>query len=282
VHVGNVVVDVVLYVPALPAPGGDVLARANAITVGGGFNVLVAAIRQGLPAVYAGTHGTGPFGDRCRTALTDAGITMLQPQDPDRDTGFTVALVDDTGERTFATAPGAEADLDPSNIVTLPDDIVYVSGYSLVHNGSAFLPWLSTVEGTVIVDPGPLVTSIAADVLAAVLARADWVSCNEREATAIPTRPGMIVRTGEHGCLLFAESATPTRIRPFPVQPVDTNGAGDAHVGAFAAALAAGLPATAAALRANAAAAIAVTRHGPATAPTSAEVDQLLAGHVDS
>ena len=62
----------------------------------------------------------------------------------------------------------------------------------------------------------------------------------------------------------------------FAVTAVDTNGAGDAHVGAFIAGLAAGLTPSAAALRANAAAALAVTRRGPTTAPGQVEVDLLL------
>jgi hypothetical protein len=44
----------------------------------------------------------------------------------------------------------------------------------------------------------------------------------------------------------------------------------------FIAALAAGLPPAAAARRANAAAALAVTRNGPATAPDRAELDEFL------
>ena len=63
----------------------------------------------------------------------------------------------------------------------------------------------------------------------------------------------------------------------FKVEAVDSNGAGDAHAGVLVAGLAAGLEPLMAARRANAAAAIAVTRRGPATAPGSAEVDALLA-----
>ncbi|WP_431280453.1 PfkB family carbohydrate kinase [Leifsonia poae] len=63
----------------------------------------------------------------------------------------------------------------------------------------------------------------------------------------------------------------------FSVDAVDTNGAGDAHGGVLAAALSRGAGMLDAARRANAAAAIAVTRSGPATAPTSAEIDALLA-----
>src|SRR5580698_214565 len=44
-HLGNVVVDVVLDVPALPEPGGDVLATRSQTAAGGGFNVMAAAAR---------------------------------------------------------------------------------------------------------------------------------------------------------------------------------------------------------------------------------------------
>jgi sugar/nucleoside kinase (ribokinase family) len=283
VHVGNVLVDVVMYVPELPPRGGDVLATGSAVAPGGGLNVLVAALRQGLRCAYAGMHGTGPFGDLCRAALT--GVDVVQPALPDVDTGFTVALVDAAGERTFATSPGAEACLDASRLASVaagPSDIVYVSGYGLAYpvNGPAIAGWLSTVDATVIVDPGPLVADIPADVLSAVLARADWLSCNEREARLLPAvtaRTGVVVRRGARGCELTTGGTTVT-VPPFPVVAVDTNGAGDAHVGVFAAGLADGLDPAVAALRANAAAALVVTRKGPATAPTAKEVDALLAG----
>jgi sugar/nucleoside kinase (ribokinase family) len=61
------------------------------------------------------------------------------------------------------------------------------------------------------------------------------------------------------------------------VTAVDSTGAGDAHAGVFLAALAGGLAPLDAAARANAAAAFAVTRDGPATAPTRAELDAWLA-----
>ena len=61
---------------------------------------------------------------------------------------------------------------------------------------------------------------------------------------------------------------------------VDTTGAGDAHSGVFLAGLAGGLPPGAAARRANAAAALAVTRPGPAVSPSRAELDAFLAADV--
>ncbi|MER6926590.1 PfkB family carbohydrate kinase, partial [Streptomyces spiralis] len=59
--------------------------------------------------------------------------------------------------------------------------------------------------------------------------------------------------------------------------PVDTNGAGDAHTGVLMACIARGTKLLDATRRANVAAAIAVTRQGPATAPTADEVDAAMA-----
>jgi sugar/nucleoside kinase (ribokinase family) len=295
VHVGNVIVDVVMYVPSLPEPGGDVLARESHLTAGGAMNAMVAARRQGLPTVYGGLHGTGPFGDLCRARLAAADIVMAQPVLPDVDTGFTVALVDASGERTFATSAGAEARLDGSHLAALDvraDDVVCVSGYGLAYpsNGPALADWLSTLDSdvTVVVDPGPLVADIPEPIRSVALARADWWSCNEREALTmtgagsvetaarqIAAHTATVVRLGNRGCLVAADGSV-TAVPGFPVHVVDTNGAGDAHVGAFVAALAAGLPPISAARRANAAAALAVTHRGPATAPTSAETAAAL------
>ncbi|GAA3438923.1 PfkB family carbohydrate kinase [Kutzneria kofuensis] len=294
VHVGQVIVDIVMYVPHLPERGGDVLASSGGTEVGGGFNVLAAAVRQGLTAAYGGMHGTGPLGDLARKRLAQEQIDVLQPKVSTMDTGFTVALVDAEGERTFATTFGAEGRLranDLARIRLFPDDIVYVSGYGLALpvNGPAVSSWLSTVESgvMVVVDPGPLAAEIPEAVLKPVLDRADWISCNEREAGLLTgeddplkaaealRRRNAIVRVGAGGCVLATADEVIT-VPGFPVEVVDTNGAGDAHTGAFMAALAAGLPPAKAARRANAAAAIAVTRRGPASAPTIEEVHKLL------
>jgi len=310
-HLGDVVIDVVLDIPALPERGGDVLASRTELTPGGGFNVLAAAARLGLRASYAGLHGTGPLADLARAGLAAEGIEVLQPPKPGQDTGFVVSMVDAAGERTFVTSPGVEATLtgaDLARVVAGPADAVYLSGYSLVYsaNRDALLGWLARLDGGTVVffDPGPLLRSISPDALATVLQRADWVTLNSREAALLAgqqdaagagaaaalrtlterpswtARPGqgVLVRTGAKGCML-AHFETPLRVVPgFPVAVVDSNGAGDTHTGAFIAALAAGEDAAAAARLANAAAALSVTRHGPATAPTTAELGRFLSG----
>ena len=302
VSVGNMIVDVTLRIPALPERGGDVLARDTGSTPGGAFNTLVAAVRQGLASAYGGGHGTGPLGDRVRSALGVEGIEVLLDASTKADTGYDIALIDDEGERTFVTVFGAEASLSSPDLASIRlggndangHDLVHVSGYGLLEstNAGVLAPWIAALAPghTVLVDPGPLGSDIPASVLATVALRADWFSCNLREAlllsgaadardAAIALRKtwrAVIIRLGPEGCLVAVDDDDVVHGPGFAVEAIDTNGAGDAHTGAFLAGLAAGEAPTAAALRGNACAALAVTRRGPATAPTAVEVQQLL------
>ena len=312
VFAGEAIVDLLMWVPALPDRGGDMLAESSSVQVGGGFNVMAAAARQGLPVVYAGGHGTGPWGDKVRAALAAEDITVLRPPDPDADTGFDVALVEAGGERTFVTSLGAETLREPGvwdPVRVRAGDAVYVSGYGLAGPGSGAVlgAWAAGLPAEVLlfVDPGPLVADIPDAILGPVLSRCDWWSCNQREAALLTEasdpaeaaqslagrtgRAGVIVRAGQSGCVLAlrpdpatarpgAASALSLSLIPAPaVVAVDTTGAGDAHAGVFLAGLAAALPPAAAASRANAAAALVVTRPGPAVAPSRAELDAFLA-----
>ena len=48
VFAGEAIIDLLMWVPALPERGGDMLADAAAIEVGGGFNIMAAALPSGL------------------------------------------------------------------------------------------------------------------------------------------------------------------------------------------------------------------------------------------
>jgi len=349
VFAGEALVDVVMRVPGLPPRGGDILATSSQVAVGGGFNVMAAAARQGLPVLYAGGHGTGPWGDLVRAALAAEDIGLLRPPDQSRDTGFDVALVESDAERTFVTHLGAESISEPGSwdaVPAGPGDAVYVSGYGLVAPGSGAMlgAWAAALPPgpLLFLDPGPLADQIPGSVLDPVLARCDWLSCNAREGALLSgaaateqaarrllartASASVIVRSGPDGCFLAVRLATLSSSRPsppsgpldprsgppdsfsgrpdpssgpsgsFPAPPdpssgpptvphipapvvaaVDTTGAGDAHSGVFLAALADGLSPVDAARRANAAAALAVTRPGPATSPARAELDAWLA-----
>ena len=298
-HLGNVVVDVVLDVPALPEPGGDVLATRAETAAGGGFNVMAAAARLGLAVAYGGVIGSGPFAALARAACAAEGIEVLQPAKPGLDTGFVVSIVDATGERTFLTSRGAEATLTAAGLDLVhpgPGDAVYLSGYGLAHpgNAAALLGWLGRLgeDHLVVFDPGPLAGTLPGDVLAPVLARADWVTCNARESAlltglAVPRealralterlpRAGVLVRVGPDGCLLGRRGVEGSTCRGSVSWPWTRTGPGTRTPGRSWRLSSAGAEVVQAVRRANAAAALSVTRRGPATGPASAELDRFL------
>lgn len=299
---GEVVVDLVLEVETLPRRGGDVIARAFAATPGGALNVMTAARRQGVPVTYAGLVGTGPMATLAGAALAAEGIDVPLPQRADSDTATVLALVEGDGERTFITTLGAEADLtdeDLAAVTVRDDDVVYVSGYGLAYpvNGPVLSRWVPGLPPgvTVVLDPGPLVGQIPAAVLEPVLDRTGWVTCTGEEAVAItggPASPaelavalrrrvqvGAVVRQGRLGATVCAYDHDPCHVDAFDVTPVDRNGAGDAHTGTLIAVIASShndFDELLAVRRANAAAALAITRRGPATSPVTAEIDSFL------
>ncbi|MDF3199717.1 PfkB family carbohydrate kinase [Pseudomonas sp. 1912-s] len=298
-HSGQVIVDLVMSLDTLPATGGDVLANSASFEAGGGFNVMAAARRNGLPVVYLGRHGTGRFGDLARAAMQAEGIEMALAASDDKDTGLCVSLTEATTERTFISHIGAEGDLlaqDLANAVPHADDYVYVSGYSLLLEGKAhaLLDWLLALprQITVVFDPGPLVKAPDSALMVALLPRIDIWTSNGPEALAftgagdlagallklnehLPADTLLVVRDGPNGCWV-SRNGKAEHVPGFKVKAVDSNGAGDAHAGVFVAGLANGLAPAVAARRANAAAALAVTRWGPATSPGTVEVDALL------
>ncbi|HWK47613.1 MAG TPA: PfkB family carbohydrate kinase [Stellaceae bacterium] len=300
-HMGGVVVDLVLEIERLPEAGDEVVSKRTLLRTGGGMNILSAAQRCGLASAYGGRHGTGMFGDAARRSLTAAGISILQPATERGDTGTCIVLVTPDGERTFISHVGVEGSLDPETLDTIvpqPGDWIYVSGYTLGYpdSGPALARWLARLPGepSIIFDPGPLGTEMPSARLDQVFDRCTWLSCNGREAALLTgmTDPvlaastlatrlrraegGAVVRTGRKGCVLATADGGLSDVPGFVVDAIDTNGAGDTHVGAFIAALARGARPFDAAVFANAAAALAVTRRGPDRAPTREEVQHLV------
>jgi sugar/nucleoside kinase (ribokinase family) len=307
IHTGQALVDVVVEVPDLPVRGQNVMSTSATDYAGGSVTVLVAAARFGAACVHAGAHGTGPHGDLIRAALEAEGIGVSAPPVPDRDTGICVVMVEPSAERTFVTTLGAERDISVESLATSDPragDLVCVTGFSLAlaSTRDPLLAWLPTLDPDVVVvlDPGAAFASLPEDVREAMLEVTDVWSSNAEEAEDLlreigrPAPDGLaalttaiapllrgdaiaIVRDGPEGCAVHVAGAT-TYVPGYPQKPLDTNGAGDTHTGALLAEVAAGTPWVEGCRRANAAAAIKVTRRGPESAPTAAEVDDFLAG----
>lgn len=146
--------------------------------------------------------------------------------------------------------------------------------------------------GAVLFDVSPMVGTASMESLEMVGALDPIWSLNEREAGILAARLGLdapdgdraataealarrlgpvLVRAGASGSW-FASDDGLIRTPSVPVKPVDTNGAGDAHSGVLAAALARGVALPTALRWANVAGALSTTRRGPATCPTEKEI----------
>lgn len=301
VHAGSAVIDHIYLIDRLPVPGTEKIARRHWRTVGGGFNMMAAARRAGMKVAFAGRHGTGPNGDMLRDALRAEGIDVLAAPAPDTDTGDCVVLVTDDAERTFVSSPGAEGvhtDDELASIALDAGDWIFVSGYTLSYGDSrdALARWIEALPAGIpfVFDPTPAVAEIPRALLERVLARTTWLSCNLAEAAAIagvgapgemlarpvlalcPKAEGLVVRSGPAGARLCLPGGENLLVPGFQVTAVDTNGAGDTHIGAFVTALARGDNPAEAVRYANAAAAISVTRAGGAAGPGDEEIRAFL------
>jgi sugar/nucleoside kinase (ribokinase family) len=293
----TVMIDIVMELEALPRRGGDALSSQYLVTPGGGFNSMSAVTRHGMNAVYVGRLGCGPFSDLACNELTKESIFVPVAANEESDIGFCLVMVDESGERTFITAPGAEGTLRASDLTGIDvnsGDYVFLSGYNFVYPalGAVIEPWVASLAGDVVValDPGPRVLDIEPEILSRVLARVDWLLCSADEAVqlsgkesidesasallALTGRRGVVVRDGARGCVVAEKGSALVHSQGFSVEVRDTNGAGDIHDGVFLSEMARGTEVEEAAQRANAAAAISIGVLGPATCPARDEVSR--------
>ncbi len=299
IHTAQALVDAVMEVPALPTRGGNVMATSYHRYAGGAVTILLAAARSGAHCVHAGAIGTGPNGDLVRAALAAEGIEVASP--PVRGPRHRACASCSSSRRPSGRSSPPRGPSGTSRVESLaasapvPGDLVCVSGYSLVgRTRDPLLAWLGTLpDGVcVVLDPGAVIAELDPPTRDAVLARTSVWTGNAEEAAAIAGVTGIeqsaevlatllgpdavtIVRDGPRGCAV-REAGRTAYLPGHPQRPVDTNGAGDTHTGVLLAERAAGASWTDAARRANAAGAIKVTRRGPDTAPTRAEIDEFL------
>jgi sugar/nucleoside kinase (ribokinase family) len=296
----TVLIDVVLKISALPQRAGDVLASENLVTTGGGFNAMSAAARHHMSVVYAGRLGAGPFSALAATTLEHEHIAAPIARNEDLDTGICVVLLEPDGERSFVTSRGAEATLRASDLDALDvraGDYVLVSGYNVMYPELAalVLAWVArlALDVTVVFDPATRMVDIPPSNVDAMVERANWLLCNASEAMMLTGRDDVaeaasslaarndtldvLVRSGAKGCVVALNHRDAVVVPGFATTVVDTNGAGDVHNGVFVAELASGHEPLAAARWANAAAAMAISRFGPATGPRRDEVERWTA-----
>lgn len=278
---GSANLDFVVRAPHIPAPGETVLGRDFQTFPGGkGANQAVACARAGgVPTAMLLALGQDAFATPLLDSLTQAGVQLHTVHAPDTPTGTAFICVSDDGENAITVAPGANHALLPQHLPSLqgvshllmqletplPTVLAYAraakaQGVQVVLNaapapapGTALVPELLALLDVLIVNQGELAALTSA-------------SASLPEQLAQLRVPCVVVTLGGAGCMARTTepgAAAQTMTQPiYPVQVVDTTGAGDTFCGVLVAALSQSNSLSAALQRASAAAALACTQLG--------------------
>jgi ribokinase len=285
VVVGSCNIDLTFRMKRLPQPGETHPGIGFQLGYGGkGANQAVMAARLGARVTMIGRVGADAFGEgmlaNFRAERIDASHVR---QDPKQPTGSAAILVDDRGQNSIVVVPGANGavtvrDLQESAAVIQSADALLCQLEVPAAVTNAALKLARTAGVRTILNPAP-----AAELPDDLLQQVDVCIPNESElahlcaAIVAPTdiadlalmaasllRRGVqtvIVTLGERGAL-FVDAGGSEQLPAPVVQPVDSSGAGDAFIGAFAVARCKGDSIRDAIMRANSAAAGTVTRLG--------------------
>src|SRR5574341_924248 len=242
--IGSANMDFTVAVPRLPAKGETVTGGSFYVSHGGkGANQAVAARRLGGDVRFVGCVGQDPQGDQVVDQLAAEGIPTDGVIRTEAATGVALITVDGEGRNQIAVASGA-------NLELLPD---------LAKMHASLMPWAKVLL---------LQLGIA-------VAAPDSASQAAQHLLARGVRR-VIVTLGARG-VLYCDGKSALHFPAFPVDAVDTTGAGDAFNAALAIGLAAGGAWEEALPLANAAAALTCTRRGAQTSfPRRADVEAFM------
>jgi ribokinase len=293
VVVGSMNVDQITYCSRLPEDGETLVAHRYAQGFGGkGANQAVMAARLGARVAMVGCLGDDDLGDATIANFATTGVDVSGVvRVPGVSSGVAPIWVDESGTNRILIVPGANAALTAEQVEealgSLTADVVVAQLETPQAATAAAFAWARRVSALTVLNPAP-----AAPVEAAVLNRVDWLVANESEFTLLwraPPHPdavaaaaeawscGVAVTLGAAGAMFARAGHASAAVAAPAVEAVDTTGAGDAFVGAFAVALAARWAPADAVRLGCAAGALSAQRPGTQTSfPTVAELSQLV------
>jgi len=299
--VGSIIMDLAVLTPRYPKRGENILAHRLQIGPGGkGANAAVAVARLGARSILVGRVGDDEFGREEMAALRAEGVNIdAVGIDPEAQTGAAIILVDEQGENTILVIIGANARLTPSHVEEglgpywQSLDTLLVNFEIPPETVAAAVEGASSRRIPVIVDAGPP-RAYGPEIWG----KATVISPNELELSTLLEHPvaegeqiqaarallkagpqAVVLKLGARGALLVTGEEV-HHIPAFPVNVVDTTGAGDAFSAGLAVAIAEGMPLREAVRFANAAGALATTQVGTLKVmPRRAEVERMLKIH---
>ena len=251
--VGDLMVDVVVAHKDPIAVGSDTPARVRLAGGGSAANTACWLGSLGEAPHLMAARGDDAFGEIAARDLADAGVTFVGPVLDQYPTGTCVVLVSADGERSMLPDRGANDRLPMSAIVGGLDPMpswVHLSGYAILHEGSRNAGRAALSAGlaggaVVSVDAASTapIKAVGAEAFLNWIDGASLVFANDEEIDALGGVWAVLERVGavavKHGAAgaTWTDGAQTLTAEGFPVDTVDTTGAGDAFAAGWIAAI---------------------------------------------
>lgn len=291
--VGSSNIDMVTYTTDIPKSGETVIGKTFSINFGGkGANQALMASRFSADVYMVTGVGSDSFGSQIIDNLRREGINSKYLHKFAGSTGVAPIWVDGSGANRIIVFPGANNLLEADQAIVAIKNIKnlgVVVGQLEILEETTLAAFKSARELgiTTILNPAP-----AKELSKELLENTDWLIPNSIEYQAIsgskPTKEsickfakkhgiGLVVTLGENGAALVDRSGKYSAIKSEKVSALDTTGAGDCFVGAFAASINQGFSPESAAKIGTACATSSVTREGAQSSyPNKVEVRKLI------
>jgi hypothetical protein len=230
----------------------------------------------------------------------EAGVEVLTPELVG-DIGVVIQLIDKGGTMCSVVTAGVESEPSRTTLDRIElreGDVVHVAASDMTnaHAAVELSEWAAALPSfvTLVVSVSPAVVQVPVEAWETILPRADVVTMNDWEASALAdildrTRCGSTIRSymrpdaatvrrvGNRGCKLQLGADAPIITIPaFEVAIADTAGVGDTHIAEMCAGILLGHDLETACLMANAGAALAVSHESALPVPTREQVDNVL------
>ena len=255
--IGAANTDLTAYVDRIPEGGETIHGNIFTTGFGGkGANQAVAAKRAGADVALIAGLGADIFGRNTKAHLEAEGINTSGIFYGKQPSGVAHIWVDAKGENRIIIIPGANLEL---NKEFIENAVLKISNLSIVL-AQCELPQKFTIaafksakakNAVTILNPAP-----AVKLSPELIELSDWIIPNQIEFNSLATEvpdgdlveqiknfypdKNLLVTLGSDGAILRTKNGEIMKVTAPKTEVIDTTGAGDAFVGAFAAALNAG------------------------------------------
>ena len=250
---GSINLDVVVRVETLPRPGETIKGQSYDLIAGGkGANQAVACARAGANVKMIGATGDDTFALPALEVLKNSAVDLSELMQSKKSTGMAMIAVEASGENHIVLAEGANGDVNFEQLKAIEinqNDILLTQ--QEVDNNETWkaIEYVKSKGAISIHNAAP-----AKEIPENILKQIDYLIVNETEAIIVADALSIsttdpikaitklskkynitcIATLGGEGAVAFQNEKKITA-QSLQIKPVDTTGAGDAFMGAFAA-----------------------------------------------